>query len=162
MTTELIRCPFCRGKAELFHCALPRCVGVNASIVAYGCCTGCGARGPEASFSAESGWIEVPQVLQVKICLQARELWNRQGEPITAERIARWMRLLRHSLGLKDAVLSADDDQRNHYCANVDVNCSTHNDLMDMAELGLLEIGQTINEGRHQYFHVTGKGKALL
>lgn len=61
--------------------------------------------------------------------------------------------IITHSLGLTNS----KKPYRNRYCAN-----SNDTRMTEMVQLGLMEPGHTINEGRSQFFHVTDNGAKLV
>lgn len=64
------------------------------------------------------------------------------------------IQILAHSLGLN----RSNQPTRNNFCVCVeDANADT-SDVRRLVDLGLMRAGKVINDGQHQYFHVTDFG----
>ena len=63
---------------------------------------------------------------------------------------------LTHMLGAESHVHKSQWGYRNYYCA--EVGGKDEQDLMKLAEIGLVRRGFTINEGEDVYFFATEKG----
>lgn len=59
--------------------------------------------------------------------------------------------ILLHCLGLDEA---HNVPRRNNYCVEV----PAESDILGLSMVGLLKVGQTINDGRDQYWHATDAG----
>jgi len=63
---------------------------------------------------------------------------------------------LMHMLGAESHIKESQWGYRNYYCAGV--GSKDEQDLMKLAEIGLVRRGFTINEGEDVYFFATEKG----
>jgi len=70
----------------------------------------------------------------------------------------RMIEILRHSLGLD--MHGRGRMYRSYYCLPIDFESTDRSCIREMVAAGLMKEGNTLNEGKDQYFYVTDAGRA--